>query len=442
MTNNLKFTLEFPRFDVEPVMAVFAAGLHVIYGESGVGKSNLVRELVGLKGYGKNNYCLISKSVPQPVYSLFQNPDNQILCSTVERELAFTLECQLADSDTISASLEQLKKMLPEPIDDFRHPATLSGGEKEILNLVVALALRPRVLIIDNALSFLSSEVKMAVIEQLLRSRKLENSIILWFTSEYNDLEFGLTKWNLTLANLETVKRVHPTVESKITFPRGQLSLTCANISSGFTPNKKVFANLDFTHSGFRSLGIQGSNGCGKTTLAKIILGILTPENGFTELMFNKIDRKPLVGYLDQFPERLIGYGTIDRFARLMIDHGLLEPARYRQCQRRALEYQIQWELLSVQEVATISWSTLRFLLVLLFTHCRYNVLILDEPTFGLGQDQRRKLIYYLGEYLQNGHLILISHDYSFIDQVCDQKLDLDAVNKKTDRMYCERIKI
>ncbi len=440
MTEALKFTLDFPKFDVGPAAVVFGPGLHVIYGESGVGKSNLIRELIGLDSYGKNNFCLISKSIPDSTYAIFQNPDNQILCSTVGRELAFSLECLHNESEIIRNELEWLETLLPKTVGSSRHPATLSGGEKEILNLVVALTMHPKVLVIDDGLSFLSKHIKKQTIDHIFLSDVLNDSIIIWLTSDPEDLQFGISRKELTLSSFGSYERTNFNRLPQSPAGNGKLNLKCRDLSFGYENTDMIFTGLSLKTDPFRALGILGINGSGKTTLARIILKLLTPSAGYLEIASETGDQPLSIGYLDQFPERLIGYGSVDDFAQRLIDNNLLDPGRYRQCQRRAVKYQIQWGLVAFSDINTLSWSTLRFLLVLLLTHCKYNLLILDEPTFGLGWHQRIKLTDYLNEYLASNHLIVISHDRAFIDDLCDQKIDLNSVTSKTGRTVFDRI--
>ena len=61
--------------------------------------------------------------------------------------------------------------------------------------------------------------------------------------------------------------------------------------------------------------------------------------------------------------------------------------------------------------------------------HKRYDLIILDEPTFGLGYQQKRKLSELLKNILVNKHLILISHDIDFVNAHCDQVLNFDLKN-------------
>ena len=56
-----------------------------------------------------------------------------------------------------------------------------------------------------------------------------------------------------------------------------------------------------------------------------------------------------------------------------------------------------------------------------------FNLIVLDEPTFGLGFQQKIKLSKILRSMLLNKHLILVSHDTDFIQNHCDQVIDFDS---------------
>ena len=76
MTNILQFHIEFPKF-VQNYEVKFSSGLHLIFGESGVGKSTLFQKLCGM--YTEiGNYDLKIHEKPTRTIPVFQNPENQI----------------------------------------------------------------------------------------------------------------------------------------------------------------------------------------------------------------------------------------------------------------------------------------------------------------------------------------------------------------------------
>ncbi len=86
MTNILKFYIQFPKFSQDYEISI-STGIHVIYGESGVGKSTLFKKLCGMDTDG-GNFDLKILEKPTRTIPVFQNPENQIVSSTLDGELA------------------------------------------------------------------------------------------------------------------------------------------------------------------------------------------------------------------------------------------------------------------------------------------------------------------------------------------------------------------
>ncbi len=99
MTNQLSFNISFPKFDFETSME-FKEGLHVIYGESGSGKSGFIRQLTDSKNRNEN-FIISSINGNEKIQKVFQNPDTQIVSSTIKGELAFSIECHENDQKMV-----------------------------------------------------------------------------------------------------------------------------------------------------------------------------------------------------------------------------------------------------------------------------------------------------------------------------------------------------
>jgi ATPase subunit of ABC transporter with duplicated ATPase domains len=132
------------------------------------------------------------------------------------------------------------------------------------------------------------------------------------------------------------------------------------------------------------------------------------------------------MAYLDQFPEKTLSIETPAEFLNRLIKGGRMDRFKVQKCINTLNHHQISWELIQHDSALDIPWSTLRLALVVILAHCSYDLLILDEPTFGLGWDQKVVLSRFLSEILKRKHLILISHDREFIEHHCDHILDLD----------------
>lgn len=143
-----------------------------IIGHNGSGKSTTVRLIDGLLE-AESGEIIITGDVLTPVNvwekrrqigMVFQNPDNQFVGATVEDDVAFGLENQ-------GIPLEDMKQRVQEALDlvgmtDFkkREPARLSGGQKQRVAIAGVVALRPSIIILDEATSMLDPEGRLELI--------------------------------------------------------------------------------------------------------------------------------------------------------------------------------------------------------------------------------------------------------------------------------------
>jgi|TARA_B100001079_G_scaffold31539_1_gene23814 energy-coupling factor transporter ATP-binding protein EcfA2 len=422
VTDRLQFKLSFPKFGFAETFD-FNSGLHVLYGESGSGKSAFVNQILGRdKDY--ENFELSISSCPEEMQKVFQNPDTQIVSSTLEGELAFSLECRSADQEYISAELTKIKEDLFFKSAAHRHPATLSGGEKEMLNVLTACSVRPQLVLIDDGLSFLNTDKKKEVVQYIQDRIDDLNCIVLWFTSDCNDLHFGVTQWELTLQALKPwTGEIKPLL--RVEHKTGStMSITCQNLSFNYDGAADLFDDFNLHIDSFRALGITGANGSGKTTIAKLLLAIEQPESGSIKLCKNS--SKANIAYLEQFPEKMVGVDSLDVFVQRLLAAGKLDKHKINHAINNLKNCQLEWEQIKEKTALDLPWSTLRLALTIWLLNSEYDLLILDEPTFGLGREQVLTLTRHLQLYVKNKYLLIISHDTEFIYTFCDRVFDMD----------------
>lgn len=136
----------------------------VLCGKSGSGKSTLLRQLkTVLTPNGKRTGEVLFHGVPLKQVSdrdqsgkigfVMQNPDDQIVTDKVWHELAFGLESLGCDQKTMRGRVAEMACYFG--IQDWFHRdvATLSGGQKQLLNLASIMAMQPEVLILDEPTS-------------------------------------------------------------------------------------------------------------------------------------------------------------------------------------------------------------------------------------------------------------------------------------------------
>ena len=429
--NKMIAKIRFKKFNQDWKKFVFDAGIHIIYGESGVGKSSLLDAFQGKRLKDSLNFEMnISIDPGLKVYRIFHNPDHQIIASTVSNEITFAGECKQLDPKQLKEILDRNLKYLPDYIDPMMNPGYLSGGEKELLNLVTALDFDSDILLIDDGLSFLSEENKVHCLAMMKDWIERSGGTIIWVTSDIEDLRYGENSLALSLDYLSNYKLSRKISYEEAHLPQGNMSLNIDNLTFGYMGQREIYKNLSLKVHDVRSLGLLGNNGIGKTTFAGLCFGDLSPINGGVDISISgKKDLK--VGYLDQFPEHLILLKTTNELVAELKENQIFDNSLDRTFKKRLNRFGIQWDHVSNKKGIDLPWAVLRIFLLVLLCHCRFDVLILDEPTFGLGWDQRVKLRSFIRECMSRLHFMIVSHDKVFIRSICQQVIDLDELDNK-----------
>jgi len=430
---NLNIDIIFPKFSSEITHISLSPGIHCIYGESGAGKSNFLNQLDSFEpdnSSSSNQFQIISSNIHQfSHYKVHQNPDSQIIGRTVEGELAFNGECLGLPYEKLDYIVKNGLEKLPNNINSSLNPGYLSGGEKELMNLLTAMSSDSNLLLIDDSLSFLSIQNKSLAIEWLKEWARLGKYII-WVTSEINDLNHCDSGWELLSDKLLPCKTIHERRYELIQIPTGDMTLNFTNVIFKYEHSRLLLNQFNLNVHDVRSFGLIGGNGSGKTTLAGLIFKDLTPNSGQISLSLSgKTDLK--IGYADQFPEHLIQLKTPSELVNELIHSTLFNQNQLVTFQNRLSRFGIQWNQIQNIKGVELPWATLRTIVVVMLSQCSFDILILDEPTFGLGWNQRLTLLAFLRQMMTKMHFIVVSHDRAFVEAFCDSVVDLNTFQLK-----------
>ena len=167
-----------------------------IVGHNGSGKSTTVRLIDGLLEAESGEIVIEGQrlteenvwNIRRQIGMVFQNPDNQFVGATVEDDVAFGLENQ-------GLSRQEMKKRVEEALAlvgmlDFkkREPARLSGGQKQRVAIAGVVALRPAILILDEATSMLDPEGRRELIETVKGIRKDYDMTVISITHDLEEV--------------------------------------------------------------------------------------------------------------------------------------------------------------------------------------------------------------------------------------------------------------
>lgn len=158
-----------------------------LIGHNGSGKSTIAKIIVGIleaftdgnENDGvyidgikmtENNYQSLQKKIGM----VFQNPDNQFIGSTVQDDIAFSLENVAMPYDQMKVLVEEYSKKVGMYEYLSREPSSLSGGQKQRVAIAGTLVRHPEILVLDEATSMLDPQGRNDI-RTLIRNMKKEN---------------------------------------------------------------------------------------------------------------------------------------------------------------------------------------------------------------------------------------------------------------------------
>ncbi|EDP68727.1 ABC transporter, ATP-binding protein [Carnobacterium sp. AT7] len=166
-----------------------------IIGHNGSGKSTLAKTINGLVAPSQGEVTvgglILSEeniwNIREMVGMVFQNPDNQFVGSTVQDDVAFGLENQgVPRADMI----ERVKSAITRvKMQDFmeKEPARLSGGQKQRVAIAGVVALRPRIIILDEATSMLDPQGRQEVLATVKEIKEKANLTVISITHDIDE---------------------------------------------------------------------------------------------------------------------------------------------------------------------------------------------------------------------------------------------------------------
>ncbi|KAB8140369.1 energy-coupling factor ABC transporter ATP-binding protein [Chloroflexia bacterium SDU3-3] len=435
-------------------MAAREGELLLIAGGSGSGKSTLLRCLNGLipRSYGgelagsiaiagQNPADLSLAQLAQLVGTVLQDPDRQIVASYVGRQVAFGPENLGWPRERIRAVVDATLERLGIAYLRDRETANLSGGERQKVALAGALAMNPRMLLLDEPLASLDPASAREALE-LFRDIAGEGRTVLVVEHRVEDVlhvqparTFFLQQGRVAFAG-PTGDFVAFADPAEVRLPA---QVTLRKIAADRVPPAPrptpgapllQFEDIHFSYGDGRSIlrgvsldiregevvAILGPNGAGKSTLLRHGIGLLRPSKGRV-LVEGQDARKSTVaklartvGYVFQNPSNMLFAPTV----RAELSFGPKNIGR----DMAAVEAQIpealrQVGLAGFEERAplAISFGQQKRLSIAAVLSMRPRVLVLDEPTAGQDHGSTAALIRAIGQIEGLGATVLITHD-------------------------------
>jgi energy-coupling factor transporter ATP-binding protein EcfA2 len=378
-----------------------------VLGASGSGKSTLLRALAGLVPHfhgGRFSGCVtvagLDTRSARPadlsgtVASVFQDPEDQVVMGLVENEVAFGLENLGVAPEAIWPAVERALGSLGVGHLWGRRTHELSGGELQRVCLAAAVALGGDLFLLDEPISQLDTDGADALLAEVGHRGA---AVVL---AEHRvDWALGVADRVLLVERPRYAEDVVYHSDNRVSGaaddgPRPLVSLSGVSFAYG---GIDVISHLDVEVRPGEVVVLEGPNGSGKTTVAKLAAGLLEPAAG-TVVQHGK------VAYLCQDPGRYLvresaldeaslGAGGDRRRGRMALDRFGLGGAADRHPRDLSSG---ERERLAIASVAVTD----------------ADVLVLDEPTRGVDPDRRAELAEWLLEEAAAGRgILLATHD-------------------------------
>lgn len=426
-------------------------------GASGCGKTTLTRIINGLayKFYGGklNGNITIDGMNPcekelyeigRRVGSIFQNPKSQFFAENVEDEIAFGLENYGIDQEKISGRIrEALSSINGENLID-KSLFHLSSGERQKIAIASINALDPPIYVFDEPSANLDMK-SVEALRKLMLSLKTQGKTMVIsehriyylkdLVDKYYYLENGeirnsfsekelLSSCNnffrtagLRSYSLECI--VPKTKEIK-----GVNSLELDKICFSYK-NENIISGLSYSFKSGNVYGIIGDNGVGKSTLFKILSGLLKEQKG--NLLINgekikKTKRKRRIYYLSNNPDSNLFEVSLEDELKLNDSKADIDLILHRFYLETVKDLHPQ--ILSGGQKQRLTIAAAELL--------KRDVFLFDEPTSGLDGNNMRIISERMKELQEKQKIILIiSHDYEFLMTSCNKVLYLDGQSFK-----------
>ena len=464
----------------------------LIVGPSGSGKSTIGQCLNGIipniyKGTSSGQFLIQGKEAfdlsiyekSHLVSTVLQDTDGQFIGLSVAEDLAFALENDMVELETMKERVQSWAERLDlMKLLDHR-PQDLSGGQKQRVSLAGVLIDESPILLFDEPLANLDPKSGQDIIDLIDQIHEEQGTTTIIIEHRLEDVLYRLVdrvilinqgqvlfngqpdellRTTLLAENgireplyLTTLRQLGQDIDQlehldrledieltgvnrsipEATFTKtgeAEELLKLEQISFAYQENHPILKNISLSIPKGQRLAIVGKNGAGKSTLAKAICGFITTEGQYTsrgeDIKQESVkERAERVGYVLQNPNQMISTNMIfDEVALGLRLRGISEEdikERVYQALKTCGLYEFRKWPISALSYGQKKRVTIASILVL-----GPEILVLDEPTAGQDQRNYTDIMEFLDSLQEKGHtIVMITHDMQLMLDYSDRAL-------------------
>ncbi len=443
----------------------------LLTGASGCGKTTVTRCLNGLlpnfyscemQGEifinGREISTLSMKEIASLTGSVFQDPRSQFFTLDVDSEIAFPCEnlglaqAEIQERVLSAASLTGATHLLERKVTE------LSSGQKQSVAIASACALHPKILVLDEPSANLDKEATERLKQILLNLKSKGTTILIsehkiyWLAGLCDRmiyLENGRKRIELSANEFQCMKidesrhlglrcvspywkEMKKTVQSDfIEKVKGK------QISFRYNKEAPIFDELDFSIPSGEVIGIVGENGIGKSTLARLCVGLEQPRRGDIFLDGKKCNKKERI----QKSYYVMQDADYQLFSDSVIGELTVGKEDNKETNEEAIQILDRLGILSYKDrhPGSLSGGEKQRVTIAVALMKNAEILLFDEPTSGLDGRNMLRVSELLKDLAKQGKTVLvISHDAEFLLETSAHLLYLERCRAPTLIPFCK----
>ena len=434
----------------------------VLCGGSGCGKSTLLRCINGLipqfyEGELKGLCCLNGQDtagmsigeIGELAASVFQDPRSQFFTVNSSNEVAFGLENHGLPQEDIRQRVDEAFRVFHlERLKD-RNVYELSSGERQLISILSAWAMDTDIFLLDEPTANLDFAATQQLREILLTLKQQGKTLLLSehrlyyltdIADEYWVMAGGEIKGKYTAAeakafsteqrqtlSLRTLDLAEITVPEKEPLPKtAPTALAVSDVR--YTYGRKAgdtLSGVSFSVREHEIVGLVGANGCGKTTIGKLIAGLYRPSGGKISLFGKAQTPKQLQKQvLFILQEAEFQFFTNSVLHELQYGHAV--TPEFEAKTEALLKSMDMWDCRD-RHPFSLSGGQMQRLTLMMAHLSDKPVVVLDEPTAGQDAESLERCAALIRKMRKEKTVLIITHDLELIASACDRCVGLSG---------------
>lgn len=432
----------------------------VLCGGSGCGKSTLLRCINGLipqfyegelTGFcrldGQDTADLSIGEIGELAASVFQDPRSQFFTVNSSNEVAFGLENHGLPQEKIRDRVDEAFRTFHLEHLKNRNVYELSSGERQLISILSAWAMDTDIFLLDEPTANLDFAATQQLKNILLKLKKQGKTLLLSehrlyyladIADEYWIMANGEIKHKYTAEKakallplqlhtlcLRTLDLEQITVSKRSPKPENMpQALSVSNLRYEYgRKNRAILSDVNFSVCTHEIVGLVGANGCGKTTLGKLIAGLYHSTGGEISLFGKAQKPKQLqkqVLFIMQEAE--FQFFTNSVLHELQYGHKITDE--FEKKTETLLKSMDMWECRDRHPFSLSGGQMQRLTLMMAYLSDK-PIVILDEPTAGQDAESLKRCAELIREMGKEKTVLIITHDLELIADACDRCIGL-----------------